>query len=167
MNEMRVHLSTVEAVDGGIRSAWLTLPTDGDEIKEMLGIDADTEPYRIIEVQAPFADEIKDDMTIEQLNDFYYTFEGLPDEIQEAYGELINCFPSLRELESQSSTIVFYADCSSVIDVAKRKLEKDPSFTSTSEYVKEYYFDYATYADHLEETARYIRTEHGIFEIPC
>lgn len=74
MQELRVLIETKQAVHDEIRSAWFLLPIDEEELQERLGVDAESEDYRILEKELPFADDVGEDTTIERLNDMYRTF---------------------------------------------------------------------------------------------
>lgn len=58
MNEMRVCIESLPTVSEEIRSAWFTLPIDADVFEERLQVSMDSEDYRIIEKELPFADEV-------------------------------------------------------------------------------------------------------------
>ena len=61
MNEMRVCIESLPTVSEEIRSAWFTLPIDADVFEERLQVSMDSEDYRIIEKELPFANEVKED----------------------------------------------------------------------------------------------------------
>lgn len=69
MLELRVLLETKQPINDEIRSAWFLLPIDEEELQERLGVDAESEDYRILEKELPFADDVGEDTTIERLND--------------------------------------------------------------------------------------------------
>ena len=47
MEEMRVQIEAREPTDGEIRAFWFTLPIDTEQVEELLGIDIDTDYYRL------------------------------------------------------------------------------------------------------------------------
>lgn len=159
-----MRIETKEPVDGEIRSAWFTLPTDEEEVSEILGIDAYEETYRILETEAPFAEEIKEDMTVGQLRDYYDYFEELPSEIQEEYHELMCYFSNLQELYRLRYDVHHY-DCKNMAEVAMEILDNDPAFHALSDEAK-LYFDFDKYGEFLDDNATFLKTEHGFFEIP-
>lgn len=162
---MRVRIETKEPVDGEIRSAWFTLPADEEEVSETLGIDASEETYRILETEAPFAEEITEEMTVAQINDYYDSFEDLPPDVQEDYHELMYHYTSLEELHSQKYDLIHYPDCKNMEDVARYVLSEDPAFNSLTEQAKSY-FDFAGYGEYLDDCGTFVLTDHGIYELP-
>ena len=83
MNEMRVCIESLPTVSEEIRSAWFTLPIDADVFEERLQVSMDSEDYRIIEKELPFADEVKEDTIAGHLNNLYTLFTELPSDLQE------------------------------------------------------------------------------------
>ena len=59
------------------------------------------------------------DTTIEKLNDLYHTFESLPLDLQEDYGELMCYFTSLDELHQHRHDVIHYSWCKNMADVAR------------------------------------------------
>ena len=49
MNELRVCIESTQATNEELLSAWFTLPIDEEEFLEKLGIDAESENYRIVD----------------------------------------------------------------------------------------------------------------------
>ena len=81
MYELRVQIEAVPTVEGDILSAWFTLPIDEEEFLEKLGIDAESENYRIVDKALPFSDDVREDTSVERLNDLYSTYASLPAEL--------------------------------------------------------------------------------------
>ena len=165
MNEMRVCMESLFPIDDEIRSHWFTLPIDEEEFEQTLGVSTDSEDYRITEAELPFADEIKEDMMVGKLNDMYRTFESLPADLKEDYGELMCHFSSLDELHQHRYDIIHYAGCISMIDVAKFMLSENSAFQSLSEDCVRY-FDFEAYGQFLEDNGNFLETDHGIYELP-
>lgn len=105
MYELRVQIEAVPTVEGDILSAWFTLPIDEELFSERLGVDAESNDYRITEKELPFAEEVDEDTTVDRLNDFYYTYESLPADLKEDYGELCATLPALRNCTSTDTTL--------------------------------------------------------------
>ncbi|HBG4551227.1 TPA: antirestriction protein ArdA [Clostridioides difficile] len=166
MQEARVQVETKEPISGEIRAYWFTLPIDTELFEEVLGIDVESDHYHITDKELPFADEVREDITVLELNDLYEMYQRLPDGIREEYKAFFVYYENLEELYNYRNVILSYPDCKSMIDVARRKLANDPAFKHLSEDCQEYYFDFEAYASQLEENGRFIHTEHGIFEIP-
>ena len=162
MQEARVQVETKEPISGEIRAFWFDLPIDTALFEEVLGIDAESDSYFITDKELPFADEVREDTTVTELNDL----QRLPDGIREEYKAFLVYYENLEELYNYRNSILSYPDCKSMIDVARQKAKTDIIFQQLCEECREYYFDYEAYATFLEEYGRFIETEHGIFEIP-
>ncbi|WP_270757520.1 antirestriction protein ArdA [Longicatena caecimuris] len=165
MQELRVLLETTQPINDEIRSAWFALPIDKEELQERLGVDIESEDYRILEKELPFADDVGEDTTIERLNDMYRTFESLPADFREDYEDLMCHFSSLDELHQHRNDIIHYSWCKNMPDVAHRVLDNDPAFSSVEERITRY-FDFEAYGQYLDDNGRFLETEHGIYEIP-
>ena len=166
MQEARVQVETKEPISGEIRACWFYLPIDTAFFEEVLGIDAESDYYYIIDKELPFADEVREDTTVAELNELYEMYQRLPDGIREEYKEFLVYYENLEELYNYRNSILSYPDCKSMIDVARQKLMNDPTFKHLSEDCQAYYFDFEAYASHLQEHGKFLVTEHGIFELP-
>ena len=164
MKELRVLIEAKEPINDEIRSAWFDLPIDEEELQERLGVDAESENYRILEKELPFADEVGEDTDIEWLNDMYCTYESLPANIKEDYKELMCYFTNLNELHQHRNDIIHYSWCKNMTDVARHMIANDPAFTSMDERSLRY-FDYEAYGDYLDNNGNFMETEHGIYEL--
>ena len=162
--EMRVRIESTKPLDGELRSAWFTLPVYEEELEEMLGIDADSEDYRIIEKELPFADEVNEETTLERLNDLYSTFQSLPADLKEDYGELMCYFTSLDELHQHRNDLIHYSWCKNMTDVAKHLVENGTAFSGADERLIRY-FDFEAYGQYLDDNGTFLETEHGIYEV--
>lgn len=165
MKEMRVCIESRLPTSEEICSAWFTLPIDEEELEERIGVPIDSEDYRITEMELPFADEVGEDTTIEKLNDLYHTFESLPLDLQEDYGELMCYFISLDELHQHRLDVIHYSWCKNMPDVARHLLDNDPAFSAIEERLT-HYFDYEAYGQYLDDNGKFIETDHGIYELP-
>lgn len=106
MNEMRVCIESLQSTSEEVRSAWFTLPIDADVFEERLQVSMDSEDYRIIEKELPFADEVKEDTIAGQLNNLYTLFTELPSAMQEDCEELLCFCTSLEELHTYRNEII-------------------------------------------------------------
>ena len=165
MQEARVQVETKEPINGEIRAGWFTLPIDTALFEEVLGID-ETDDYYITDKELPFADEVREDTTVAELNDLYEMYQRLPDGIREEYKAFLAYYETMANLYIYRNTIISYPNCKSVIDVARQKLMNDPTFKHLSEDCQAYYFDFEAYASHLQEHGKFLVTEHGTFELP-
>ena len=165
MQELRVLIETTRPVNDEIRSACFDLPIDEEELEERLGIDVESEDYRILDKELPFADEVGEDTTIERLNDMYRTYESLPADLKEDYGELMCFFSNLDELHQHKNDIVHYSWCKNMTDVARYLMNNDPAFTAIEERLVRY-FDFEAYGQYLDVNGRFLETDHGIYELP-
>lgn len=165
MQELRVLIETTIPTDGELPSAWFDLPIDETEFEELLGVEADSEDYRIVEMELPFADDVTEATTVDTLNDLYCMYENLPAEIREELPAFMEHYSNLDELHNHRHDIIHYAGCNSMTDVARHVLADDPAFHTLSEDCMRY-FDFEAYGQSLDENGRFIETDHGIFEIP-
>lgn len=165
MNELRVLIEAKQPADSERRSAWFTLPIDEEELEEALGIEADSDDYRILEKDVPFADDVGEDTPVERLNDLCDMYEDLPLELQDEYSELMCHFSSLDELHQHRYDIIHYPDCNSMIDIARRYLAENPAFNALSEDCVRY-FDFEAYGQYLDDNGTFVETDHGIYELP-
>ena len=110
IDDMAVYIANLGKYNEGyLVGAWFTFPIDEEEFEERIGVPIDSEDYRITEMELPFADEVGEDTTIEKLNDLYHTFESLPLDLQEDYGELTCYFTSLDELHQHRHDVIHYS----------------------------------------------------------
>ena len=165
MEELRVLIEATTPTDGELPSAWFDLPIDETELEEQLGIEADSENYRIVEMELPFADDVTETTAIDTLNDLHRMYENLPAEIREELPALLDYFSNLEELHQYRNDIIHYTNCNSMTDVARHMLAENPAFQSLSEDCVRY-FDFEAYGQSLDENGRFVETDHGIFEIP-
>jgi len=165
LNELRVLIEAKQPADSERRSAWFTLPIDEEELEEALGIEADSDDYRIVEKDVPFADDVGEDTPVERLNDLCDMYEDLPSELQDEYSELMCHFSSLDELHQHRYDIIHYPDCNSMIDIARRYLAENPAFNALSEDCVRY-FDFEAYGQYLDDNGTFVETDHGIYELP-
>ena len=166
MQELRVQIEAVQTAEGDILSAWFTLPIDEEIFSERLGVDAESNDYRITEKVLPYADEVHEHTSVYQLNELDFMYRQLSSDMQEEYVSLLTVFENLEALYICRNVITVYPNCKSMIDVAKQKLMNDPTFKHLSEDCQAYYFDFEAYASHLQEHGKFLVTEHGIFELP-
>lgn len=165
MEELRVLIETTRPINGELRSAWFDLPIDEAELEETLGIEADSEDYHILEKELPFADEVGEDTPIERLNELALMYQNMPVELRKSYSSFSEYYSDFDEFYNYRNSIIHYAGCDTMIDVARHELADNPAFASLSEDCVRY-FDYEAYAQSLEENRRFVKTEYGIFEIP-
>lgn len=174
-----MRIETKEPVDGEIRSAWFTLPTDEEEVSEILGIDAYEETYRILETEAPFAEDyeeisildtqgfpcsVSEYSSIEELNSLYNAIQELPDYLVDALDELIDEFGSIEGVCENQDRVIYHSECADMADVARYYVlelgilgEIPPFFTE--------FINYEDYGATLLSSGTYIETSHGMYEI--
>ena len=106
MQEARVQVETQEPIDGEIRAYWFTLPIDTELFEGVLGIDAESDNYYITDKELPFADEVREDTTVLELNDLYEMYQRLPDGIREEYKAFLGYYENLEELYNYRNSIL-------------------------------------------------------------
>ena len=164
MQELRVQIEAVPISEGDRLSAWFTLPIDEELFSERLGVDAESNDYRITEKELPFAEEVDEDTTVDRLNDFYYTYESLPADLKEDYEELMCHFTSLEKLHHHRHDIIHYSWCKNMADVAYQKIYEEnvlgeipPAFF--------HYIDCEAYGRDIEIQDYFVKTKYGMCEI--
>ena len=165
MKELRVLIESLAPVGEEQLSAWFTLPIDADFFEERLKVTMDSEDYRIIEKELPFADEVKEDTIAGHLNNLYTLFTELPSNLQEDCEELLCFHTSLEELHTQRNEIIHYPLCKNMTDVARTVLEQNPAYNALSETIIRY-FDFEGYGQYLDDNGKFVETDHGIYELP-
>ena len=108
---------------------------------------------------------MQEDTTVEKLNDLYHTYETLPSDLREDYAELMCYFTDLDELHRYRNDIIHYSWCKNMTDVARHIMNNDPDFTALSESFTRY-FDFKAYGQYLDDNGRFVKTDHGIYELP-
>ena len=109
MEELRVLIEATIPKNGEFPSAWFDLPIDETEFEELLGVEADSEDYRIVEMELPFADDVSEATTVDTLNDLYRMYENLPAEIREELPAFMAYYSNLA-FHSLSEDCVRYFD---------------------------------------------------------
>ena len=79
--------STLPAEDK--TSRWFNLPIDYELFRDLLGVEADSGDYQIIDMKLPFAGNIVRTTSVRRLNKLYFAYTELPPEVQQAYNDLI------------------------------------------------------------------------------
>ena len=80
--------STLPAEDK--TSRWFNLPIDYELFHDLLGVEADSKDYQIIDMKLPFAGDIVRSTSVRRLNKLYFAYTDLSPEVQQAYKELIS-----------------------------------------------------------------------------
>lgn len=106
MQELRVCIES-HVPDEEIKTAWFTLPIDEKDLWGKLGVDIESDDYRIVETILPFKADIKENTTIWRLNDLFCTFITLPQVMQRDCELLMEHFASLDLLHSRRDMIHF------------------------------------------------------------
>lgn len=143
-------------------SAWFDLPITETEFKEALGIEVDSENYRIIDKDLPFANEVDENTPVERLNELALMYQNMPVSLRKSYASFVDYYSDFDEFYNYRNDIIYYENCNNMIDVAQYLLKQN---TTLKEDCLQY-IDYEAYAQSLEETRRFVKSEYGIFEIP-
>ena len=154
--------STLPAEDK--TSRWFNLPIDYELFRDLLGVEADSGDYQIIDMKLPFAGDIVRTTSVRRLNKLYFAYMELPPEVQQAYNDLISYCGGVEDLLQKSEEFRFYPECHNIMDVARYRLEHNIEFSALSEKGKKY-FNLEAYAQELEETGRYVVRENGMFKL--
>ena len=97
--------STLPAEDK--TSRWFNLPIDYELFRDLLGVEADSGDYQIIDMKLPFAGDIVRTTSVRRLNKLYFAYTELPPEVQQAYKELIPYCGSVEDLLQKSEEFIF------------------------------------------------------------
>ena len=129
--------STLPAEDK--TSRWFNLPIDYELFRDLLGVEADSKDYQIIDMKLPFAGDIVRTTSVRRLNKLYFAYMELPPEVQQAYNDLISYCGGVEDLLQKSEEFRFYPECHSIMDVARYRLEHNIEFSALSEKGKKYF----------------------------
>ena len=154
--------STLPAEDK--TSRWFNLPIDYELFRDLLGVEADSGDYQIIDMKLPFAGDIVRTTSVRRLNKLYFAYTELPPEVQQAYNDLIPYCGGVENLLQKSEEFRFYPECHSIMDVARYRLEHNIEFSALSEKGKKY-FNLEAYVHEPEEKGRYAVCNNGMFKL--
>ena len=104
-------------------SRWFNLPIDYELFRDLLGVEADSGDYQIMDMKLPFAGDIVRTTSVRRLNRLYFAYMELPPEVQQAYNDLISYCGGVEDLLQKSEEFRFYPECHSIMDVARYRLE--------------------------------------------
>ena len=88
MEECSVLIETTKSAEDKT-SRWFDLPIDYELFRDLLGVEADSNDYQIIDMKLPFAGDIVRTTSVRRLNKLYFAYTDLSPEVQQAYKELI------------------------------------------------------------------------------
>ena len=149
MEECSVLIETTKSAEDKT-SRWFDLPIDYELFRDLLGVEADSKDYQIIDMKLPFAGDIVRTTSVRRLNKLYFAYTDLSPEVQQAYKELISYCGGVEDLLQKSEEFLFYPESHNIMDVARYRLEHNIEFFALSEKGKKY-FNLEAYAHELEE----------------
>ena len=88
MEECSVLIETTKSAEDKT-SRWFDLPIDYELFCDLLGVEADSGDYQIIDMKLPFAGNIVKTTSVRRLNKLYFDYMDLQPEVQQAYKELM------------------------------------------------------------------------------
>ena len=88
MEECSVLIETTKSAEDKT-SRWFDLPIDYELFRDLLGVEADSGDYQIIDMKLPFAGNIVKTTSVRRLNKLYFDYMDLQLEVQQAYKELM------------------------------------------------------------------------------
>ena len=95
-------------------SRWFNLPIDYELFRDLLGMEADSGDYQIMDMKLPFAGDIVRTTSVRRLNKLYFAYMNLSPEVQQAYKELILYCGGVEDLLQKSEIsqyeLVFHKD---------------------------------------------------------
>ena len=132
MEECSVLIETTKSAEDKT-SRWFDLPIDYELFRDLLGVEADSGNYQIIDMKLPFAGDIVRTTSVRRLNKLYFAYTDLSPEVQQAYKELISYCGGVEDLLQKSEEFLFYPECHNIMDVARYRLEHNIEFFALSE----------------------------------
>ena len=97
MGECSVLIETTKSAEDKT-SRWFDLPIDYELFRDLLGVEADSKDYQIIDMKLPFAGDIVKTTSVRRLNKLYFDYMDLQPEVQQAYKELIPYCGGIEDL---------------------------------------------------------------------
>ncbi|CEI82964.1 antirestriction protein ArdA [Oceanobacillus oncorhynchi subsp. incaldanensis] len=149
-----------------IRGSWFEPPIDLEEMKERIGLDGEYKEYAIFDYDLPF--EIDESTPVSEINrlcGMVQEMEGSP--LYDALPEVQkHWFNSLEELLENQYKILYYPDCTDLIDIAKFWMEESGITRLFAEvpFNLEDYIDYQAIGRDFEIHGNFLVTANGIFE---
>ena len=101
MEECSVLIETTKSAEDKT-SRWFDLPIDYELFRDLLGVEADSNDYQIIDMKLPFAGDIVRTTSVRRLNKLYFAYTDLSPEVQQAYKELISYCGGVEDLLQKS-----------------------------------------------------------------
>ena len=114
MKELRVCMESA-LPDEEVKKAWFTLPIDEEDVLEKLGVDVESDDYRIIETDVPFKTDIKENTKIANMDCFHNAHL-----VQEKIGYLPGEIAFMDNMTGEEF-IQFMADMKSITDLQYAK----------------------------------------------
>ena len=164
MEECSVLIETTKSAEDKT-SRGFDLPIDYELFRDLLGVEADSGDYQIIDMKLPFAGNIVKTTSVRRLNKLYFDYMDLQPEVQQAYKELIPYCGGIEDLLQKSEEFLFYPECHNIMDVAHYRLEHNIEFSALSEKGKKFPMEISEYTsieelnriyEQLEELADYL-----------
>ena len=152
MEECSVLIETTKSAEDKT-SRWFDLPIDYELFRDLLGVEADSGDYQIIDMKLPFAGNIVKTTSVRRLNKLYFDYMDLQPEVQQAYKELISYCGGIEDLLQKSEEFLFYPECHNIMDVAHYRLEHNIEFSALSEKGKKFPMEISEYTS-IEELNR-------------
>ena len=152
MEECSVLIETTKSAEDKT-SRWFDLPIDYELFRDLLGVEADSGDYQIIDMKLPFAGDIVKTTSVRRLNKLYFDYMDLQPEVQQAYKELISYCGGIEDLLQKSEEFLFYPECHNIMDVAHYRLEHNIEFSALSEKGKKFPMEISEYTS-IEELNR-------------
>ena len=81
MEECSVLIETTKSAENKT-SRWFDLPIDYELFRDLLGVEADSGDYQIIDMKLPFAGDIVRTTSVRRLNKLYFAYTDLSPEVQ-------------------------------------------------------------------------------------
>ena len=161
MDDMKIFLINLDRQEQDTGSAWFTLPCDIEEMKETIGLPANSEHYLISDFSLPF--EITENVDLSTINEVCMSIAGndFPYEdirfLQKAW------FRTLLELRNGLDEITRYEKCSTMEEVSTYLINECAELGEVSPQLYPY-INYKGYADTLETLGTFLCVNGSVYE---
>jgi antirestriction protein len=164
--EINVYVANLGKYNEGIlQGEWFTLPTELDEIKEAIGINAEYEEWAIHDYEAPF--QISEYESITKLNELAEMLEGMDEDEANAVCALVDngCITDYAEaIEAvQNGMVCFYHDCKDMEDVAYSIYEESGQLAELEKHISVNYIDFESIGRDMDIEGTFYELEGNVF----
>lgn len=155
-------------VEGCLIGEWVELPVSQEELDavyERIGINEQYEEVFITDYETDMGITVGEYDSIDKLNEWAETFDGLDKYEQEIVSALVSHGYTLENAIDMADDCHVYSNCSSMTDVACRVIDELGGVEHLDRDTLELYFDFEAYARDLDINGHFIGTNDGYIEV--